>query len=68
MEGGLRLTVCCGEKAKECPRIDGCLTRRAWVQLSTTLEKELDSISLASLLQHAAAVCPEGAGAHETRQ
>ena len=61
MEGGITLTVCCGEKNKECPRKDGCLTRRAWVHLSTTLEKELDSISLASLLQHDDAVCHEGA-------
>ncbi|MCL1939643.1 MAG: Rrf2 family transcriptional regulator [Desulfovibrionaceae bacterium] len=60
MEGGITLTVCCGEKANECPRRDGCLTRRAWVQLSTILEKELDSISLATLLQHGDAVCPEG--------
>jgi DNA-binding IscR family transcriptional regulator len=59
MEGGITLTVCCGEKANECPRRDGCLTRRAWVQLSTVLEKELDSISLANLLQHGDAVCPE---------
>jgi len=62
MEGGITLTVCCGEKGKECPRIDGCLTKQAWVHLSSTLEKELDSISLASLLPHGDTVCPEGLG------
>jgi len=60
MEGGITLTVCCGETAKACPRKDGCLTRRAWVHLSTTLERALDAISLASLLQPDDAVCPEG--------
>jgi len=60
MEGGITLTVCCGEKANECPRREGCLTRRAWVQLSNILERELDAISLANLLQHGDAVCPAG--------
>ena len=61
MEGGILLTVCCGEKANDCPRKDGCLTRRAWMQVSGILERELDSISLAALLQHGEDVCPEGA-------
>lgn len=60
MEGGITLTVCCGEKANDCPRKEGCLTRRAWVQVSSTLESELDSITLAALL-HGGDVCPEGA-------
>ncbi len=60
MEGGIRLTVCCGERADECPRKEGCLTRRAWMRVSDALEQELDSISLASLLQSDAEVCPEG--------
>lgn len=60
MEGGIMLTVCCGEKANDCPRKDGCLTRRAWVKVSRMLERELDSISLAMLLEHGGAVCPEG--------
>jgi Rrf2 family protein len=59
MEGGIMLTVCCGEKSNECPRRDGCLTRRAWMQVSKTLERELDSISLITLL-HSEQVCPEG--------
>lgn len=59
MEGGIQLTVCCGEKANECPRRDGCLTRRAWLQVSRTLEQELDSITLAALL-HGDQICPEG--------
>lgn len=60
MEGGIMLTVCCGDKANDCPRKDGCLTRRAWMQVSGILERELDSISLSNLLQHGDAVCPEG--------
>lgn len=56
MEGGIMLTVCCGEKANDCPRRDSCLTRKAWVQVSHTLEQELNAISLASLL-HGDQVC-----------
>lgn len=59
MEGGILLTVCCGEKANDCPRRDGCLTRHAWLQVSSSLERELDSISLATLL-HSDHICPEG--------
>ena len=58
MEGGIQLTVCCGEKSGDCPRKDGCLTRKAWLQVSRSLERELDSITLASLL-HGDQVCPE---------
>ena len=64
MEGGIHLTVCCGEKANNCPRKDGCLTRRAWVQVSTSLERELDSITLAGLV-HGEQVCPEDDGGKE---
>lgn len=59
MEGGISLTVCCGEKANDCPRRDGCLTRKAWMQVSRTLEQELDSITLSKLL-HGGQVCLEG--------
>ncbi|MDL2290747.1 Rrf2 family transcriptional regulator [Desulfovibrio sp. OttesenSCG-928-F20] len=59
MEGGILLTVCCGEKTNECPRKDGCMTRRAWQQVSSSLERELDSITLSALL-HGEHVCPEG--------
>lgn len=58
MEGGIQLSVCCGEKANECPRKDNCLIRRAWLQVSHTLERELDSITLSSLL-HEEPVCTE---------
>ena len=58
MEGGICLTVCCGEKGNNCPRKEGCLTRKAWMQISISLEKELDSVSLSTLLldEHS---CPE---------
>jgi Rrf2 family protein len=58
MEGGIMLTVCCKEDANNCPRKDGCLTRAAWMQVSRSLEEELDSISLSKLL-HAEQVCSE---------
>lgn len=56
MEGGISLTVCCGDKTNDCPRKDGCLTRQAWMQVSRTLEKELDSITISKLL-HSGQVC-----------
>ena len=52
------LTVCCGEKANNCPRREGCLTRKAWVQVSRSLERELDSITLSALV-HGDQICPE---------
>ena len=58
MEGGICLSVCCGEGATTCSRKQGCLTRRAWVSVSLALEQELDSISIADLL-HEEEVCPE---------
>ncbi len=67
MEGGVLLSVCCGEKANDCPRKEGCLTRRAWLRVSTSLEKELDSITLATLL-HGDQVCPEGPLLVDTRK
>ena len=50
MEGGIFLSVCCGENSEDCPRKEGCLIRGAWVEVSNTLEQELDAISLATLL------------------
>lgn len=61
MEGGITLTVCCGEKANDCPRKEGCLTRNAWMKVSKTLEQELDSITLSALL-HNDRVCLESPG------
>lgn len=59
MEGGIKLTVCCGEKSGDCPRRDGCPTRNAWMTVSSSLERELDSITLSSLL-HEEYVCLQG--------
>ena len=58
MEKGIQLTVCCDDRKMDtCPRKDGCLTRMAWQKVSQSLERELDSITLASLL-HGSQVCP----------
>ena len=67
MEGGIMLTVCCGEQANDCPRKEGCLTRSAWVKVSQNLEQELDAISLATLL-HSDRVCPEAPTVETRRQ
>lgn len=67
MEGGIRLSVCCGDKANDCPRRDGCLTRRAWLQVSESLERELDAITLANLL-HSGDVCGTGQACLDHKQ
>ena len=52
MEGGIQLTVCCSDKkVNACPRAKTCPTRSAWKHVSTALEKELEEITIASLLQ-----------------
>jgi Rrf2 family protein len=61
MEGGICLSVCCGERAENCSRKQGCLTRRAWVSVSLALEQELDAISIADLL-HEEEVCSQVCG------
>lgn len=47
----IEFTVCCGEKANDCPNIDVCTSRAAWSALSKKLQKELDNITLNSIRQ-----------------
>ena len=51
MEGGIEITHCCNDiAAKDCPRTEQCLTRAVWVRASRALERELDAITLADIL------------------
>ena len=67
MEGGIQLSVCCGDNAKDCPRKDRCLIRGSWVTVSHALERELDEITLASLLE-SGDNCPSGLSIDDKRK
>lgn len=57
MEGGVNLTVCCGDDSADCKIQEDCLTQQAWGSVSRVLENELEAVSLADLLQDGD-VCP----------
>ena len=50
-EGGVEFSVCCGDKANDCPNQNFCVNRTVWRELSAKIQKELDVISLDSLLR-----------------
>lgn len=50
MEGGVMLAPCCGRKPLDCPRKSVCLIRETWQNLSLRTERELEAITLKSLL------------------
>lgn len=51
MEGGISLTDCVTDEGL-CNRSTICLTRKVWQRASRVLEKELDSITLADLMDN----------------
>lgn len=51
MEGGINLTDCVTDEGL-CNRSPICLTRKVWQRASRVLEKELDSITLADLMNN----------------
>ncbi|QJB56809.1 Rrf2 family transcriptional regulator [Pseudodesulfovibrio sp. zrk46] len=51
MEGGISLTDCVTDEGL-CNRSPICLTRKVWQRASHVLEKELDSITLADLMNN----------------
>ena len=50
MEGGIHLTDCVADK-NICDRSSSCKTRKIWVRSSKVLEEELDSITIADLME-----------------
>jgi Rrf2 family protein len=54
VEGPLALVTCVDAcDGTPCERIDACVTHRLWQKLSTTLEDELDAVTLADLIADA---------------
>lgn len=50
MEGGIKLTDCVNDESL-CERAPICRTRQVWVRASKALEEELDSITIADLME-----------------
>lgn len=50
MEGSTNVAVCCDESMTNCPRVETCATRKAWLIVSNTLKSVLNNISLEDLL------------------
>ena len=48
---GVQFAVCCGEKSNDCPNQDGCEIRAVWNTVSDEIQKQLDAISLESILK-----------------
>ena len=49
-DGGVKFVVCFGDKSNNCPRQSICETRSVWKTVSNRISRELDGISLASIL------------------
>ena len=49
-DDGIRFVVCFGNKSNDCPRQSVCETRSVWKTISDRISQELDTISLASIL------------------
>ena len=51
MEDGVCISVCCGEKANDCPKQDDCENNRCWHIVSQGIERELDKTTIAMIVQ-----------------
>ncbi|MBR7069517.1 MAG: Rrf2 family transcriptional regulator [Oxalobacter sp.] len=49
-DNGVRFVVCFGNKSNNCPRQSVCETQSVWKTISNRIQNELDSISLADIL------------------
>lgn len=49
MSGDISITLC-GSEPDSCPRTSNCRTRVAWEHISHVIERELDAITLANLM------------------
>ena len=50
-DDGIEFAVCCGEKSNDCPNQDFCETRSVWRSVSGLIQKELDAVSLETILR-----------------
>lgn len=54
LEGPVAITHCLDPAAKECKRVEGCVTRLLWKSLGEKIENFLDTINLNDLLKEEA--------------
>lgn len=59
LDNGVEFSVCCGERANECPHQDSCAVRALWRGVSSKFQKALDGVSLASILHPSSDAAPE---------
>ncbi|SBV92187.1 Transcriptional regulator (fragment) [uncultured delta proteobacterium] len=50
-DDGVEFAVCCGDKSNECPNQAECGIRSVWKTVSSTVQSQLDAISLDAILQ-----------------
>lgn len=58
---GVGFAVCCGEKSNDCPNRGHCGIRAAWDGVSMQVQRQLDQITLESILG-SYPVAPDGSG------
>ena len=61
-EDGVQFSVCCGDKANDCPNMDSCENRAIWRRVSAKVQAGLDDIPLSSLMLRYAALRPLSKG------
>ena len=49
-DSGIEFAVCCGEKSNDCPNQNTCETRSVWRAVSGEIQRELNQISLETIL------------------
>ena len=50
LDDGVEFSVCCGDKANECPHRNSCATSATWTGVSRQVQDVLNTISLESVL------------------
>lgn len=50
-DGGVEFAVCCGDKSNDCPNLGGCEIQAVWRTVSDALQKQLNAVSLDSVLR-----------------
>ena len=68
LDNGVEFAVCCGERTNECPNRETCAMRAVWRAVSADFQKNLDSISLESILRQYPDAVPETPMATDKRE
>lgn len=55
-EGSLSPVSCMEEDAEHCPKIESCLNLAVWAKLNDAINRVVDSITLADLVEHSESI------------